>query len=66
MLRSIRWRIAVPTILLLLVTLAGLSLYLSRFVRTAYTADLRAQLLSEARLAGDALADLPGDTTPDR
>jgi len=56
--RSIRWRIAVPYIALILLAMAGLTAYLSNFVREAHLADLRNQLTAEARLAGDDLAPL--------
>ncbi len=58
MFRSIRWRIAVPYIALILLAMAGLTAYLSNFVREAHLADLRNQLTAEARLAGDDLAPL--------
>lgn len=52
---SIRWRIALPYIALMVLVLVALAVYLSGFVRALYMADLEAQLLSEARLAADAL-----------
>ncbi|MGQ9493524.1 MAG: ATP-binding protein [Anaerolineae bacterium] len=55
MFHNIRWRIAVPYILLVVLMMTGLTIYLNRFVREVYVADLRAQLLSEARLIGNAL-----------
>jgi two-component system phosphate regulon sensor histidine kinase PhoR len=55
MFRNIRWRIALPYILLVFLVMAALTVYLSRFVRDVYVADLQAQLLSEARLSADAL-----------
>ncbi|MBC7231701.1 MAG: HAMP domain-containing protein [Chloroflexi bacterium] len=55
MFHNIRWRIAIPYILLIALMMASLTLYLSRFLREVYVADVRAQLLSEARLASDAL-----------
>ena len=55
MFHNIRWRIALPYILLVLLVMAALTVYLSRFVRDVYVADLQAQLLSEARLSADAL-----------
>jgi two-component system phosphate regulon sensor histidine kinase PhoR len=55
MFHNIRWRIALPYILLIVLVMAALTVYLSRFVRDAYVADLQAQLLSEARLSADAL-----------
>jgi len=59
---SIRWRIAVPYVLLILVTMLGLGLYLSNFVRQTYLDNIEYQLLTEARLVGNVLAaDLPAD-----
>lgn len=55
MFRNIRWRIAVPYVLLVALMMASLMVYLSQFLREMYVTDLKAQLLSEARLAGDAL-----------
>ena len=56
MFRSIRWRIAIPYMILILLAMAGLAVYLSALVRDAYLGDLRAQLTAEARLVGDTLA----------
>jgi len=58
MFRSIRWRIATPYVLLILLVMGGLTVYLSHFVRSAHLSDLRNQLTAEARLAGDALAPM--------
>lgn len=55
MFRNIRWRIAVPYIILIITLMAGLALFGARFVRDMYTRDLQERLLAEARLAGDAL-----------
>ncbi len=57
MTHNIRWRIAVPYIVLVLLVLAALAVYLSAFVRELYVADLEAQLSSEARLAANALEE---------
>lgn len=57
MIHSIRWRIAVPYLLLIVGVMAGLGLYLSRFMRQTYTANLEQELSAEARLAADMLAD---------
>ncbi|MBN1954875.1 MAG: HAMP domain-containing protein [Anaerolineae bacterium] len=59
MFRTIRWRIAIPYILLILVSMLGLSIYLSSFVRDVYLEDLRAQLAAEARLISESLVELP-------
>jgi two-component system phosphate regulon sensor histidine kinase PhoR len=58
MFRSIRWRIAVPYIVLILLATAALTVYFSGFVRQTYLADLRTQLTAEARLTGEAVAPL--------
>jgi len=56
MFRSIRWRIAVPYVILILLTMVGLVAYLSDLLRDAHLADLEAKLTAEARLIEDALA----------
>jgi two-component system phosphate regulon sensor histidine kinase PhoR len=56
--RSIRWRIAVPYILLILVLALGVGVYLSRFLSQAYEAYLEEQLTDQALLAADAAAPL--------
>ena len=62
MFSSIRWRIAVPYIILILVTMLGLGLYLSSFVRQTYLEDIESQLLTEAGMIGDVVsADFSGD-----
>ncbi len=55
MFRSLRWRIAIPYLLLFVVAMGGLSLYLSDLVRESHLTDLREKLTAEARLIGDAL-----------
>ncbi|GAB4402990.1 MAG: phosphate regulon sensor histidine kinase PhoR [Anaerolineales bacterium] len=64
MIHNIRWRIALPYIVLVILVLAALAAYLSEFVRGLYIADLQAQLSSEARLAADALAEPLGRGAP--
>jgi two-component system phosphate regulon sensor histidine kinase PhoR len=56
MFQSIRWRIAIPYVLLIILTMLGLGVYLSNFMRQVYLSDLEAELISEARLAGDDLS----------
>lgn len=56
MFRSIRWRIAVPYVILILLTMVGLVAYLSDLLRDAHLADLEAKLTAEARLIEDGLA----------
>jgi len=60
MFRSIRWRIAFPYVVLILVTMLGLFVFLSNFIRKTYQDDLKTSLLNQARLVGDAVfANLP-------
>lgn len=54
MFRSVQWRIAVPFILLILVSMGALGFYLTDFVREARLDDLRDQLESEALLIKEA------------
>lgn len=56
MFRSIRWRIAVPYIVLTLLVLLGLMLIVTGRAREEHLTDLRHTLLSEARLIADAAA----------
>lgn len=58
MFRAIRWRILVPYVALIVLSMAGLTLYLSGFVRDLYLDSLRTQLLAESVLIGDALKPL--------
>ena len=58
MFRTIRWRIAVPYVVLILLATAALTVYFSGFVRQTYLADLCTQLTGEARLAGEAIAPI--------
>ncbi|HRI57402.1 MAG TPA: PAS domain-containing sensor histidine kinase, partial [Anaerolineae bacterium] len=53
MFHSIRWRIAVPYIVLTLLTLLGLTLLVTNRAREEHLADLRVTLLAEARLIAD-------------
>ncbi len=52
MFRNIRWRIAIPYLLLITLVMGGLTAYLSQLVTQAYQTALQQQLLAEARLAG--------------
>ncbi len=54
MFRSLRWRIAVPYLILILLTMGGLSIYLSDLARRSHLDDLRGKLTDDARLIGDA------------
>jgi len=60
MFRSIRWRIAVPYVALILIATLGLTFYVSDQVREARMADLEAQLLADARLLSDGVEPLLG------
>ncbi len=50
---SIRWRITVAFIVLIIVSIGGLSAYLVHFVRGNYLDNLELQLTSQAQLVGD-------------
>ncbi len=50
MLRSIQWRIAIPFVLLIIVSLGILGGYIVGIVRDTQTANLRSQLATDARL----------------
>ncbi len=58
MFHGLRWRIAVPYVVLILVATLGLTLYVSNQVQQARLADLDAQLLADARLLADSVAPL--------
>jgi two-component system phosphate regulon sensor histidine kinase PhoR len=64
MFRSIRGRIAIPYITLALLTMVGMTVYLSGFIRQAYLDGLRHQLTNEATLLSEIV--LPLLTTADR
>jgi two-component system phosphate regulon sensor histidine kinase PhoR len=57
MLRGVRWRIGIPYVLLILFTMIGLGIYLSQFARQTYQNNLETQLIAEAKLAGDVIAE---------
>jgi two-component system phosphate regulon sensor histidine kinase PhoR len=54
--RSIRWRIAVPYVLLILFVMTFMVIYLSDLVQDVYLSSLQDQLTGEAKLIGDAIA----------
>lgn len=58
MFRSIRWRIALPYVALVLLTMAGLAAYLVALVHNAYLDHLQAQLAAEARMLEDAIGPI--------
>lgn len=64
MFRSIQWRITIPFVLIVLVSMGALGLYLVDFVRDSQINSLRSQLESEARLV--AQASLPDFVTSER
>src|SRR4030042_76135 len=55
MFRSIRWRILLPYIGLILVTMLSLGIYLTSFVRQAYLKDLQSKLATEAHMIGNVI-----------
>jgi two-component system phosphate regulon sensor histidine kinase PhoR len=55
MFRSLRWRIAVLYLVLILLAMGGLAIYLSHLVRQSHLSDLEEKLTAEARLIGDAV-----------
>ena len=59
MFRSIRWRIAIPYMLLILVGMSILGIYLSTFLRRIHMDNLEERLTSQAMLIGDILSDSP-------
>ena len=61
MFSSIRWRIALPYVLLILLSMGALTGYLAALVRDTYLDNQRDQLLSEARLMADALGPALAD-----
>lgn len=56
MFRSIRWRIAIPYVVLILLLMTAVGVYLSNIVRQTYLRNLEAQLISEAIISRDSLA----------
>lgn len=54
MFHSIRWRVAITFVVLILVCMGGLSAYLLQFVRNNYFDSLRTQLIAQARLVASA------------
>lgn len=53
----IRWRIALPYVILILITMFGLGIYLSNFLRQSYLHQLNSELSAEATLASDIVAE---------
>jgi two-component system phosphate regulon sensor histidine kinase PhoR len=63
MFHSIRWRIAFLYTVLILVTMLGLGLYLSNFIRQTYMNDLKSKLTTEARMVGEVIRPLLANGT---
>ncbi len=57
MFRSIRWRIAIPYVGLIIFVMSGLVIYLSDLVRDIHLANLEDQLTSMARMVGERMTD---------
>jgi two-component system, OmpR family, phosphate regulon sensor histidine kinase PhoR len=52
---SIRWRIAIPYVILITIIMLASGIYLSSFMRQTYKNELKSELLAEARLVADNL-----------
>ncbi|HOD06339.1 MAG TPA: HAMP domain-containing protein, partial [Anaerolineaceae bacterium] len=61
MFRKIRWRIALPYILLILLLMLGLQIYLSNTIEKTYLADLESQLTVDARAVAEIVQPSWGD-----
>jgi len=61
---SIRWRIIVPYVFVVVITMLGLGIYLSGFVRDIHTNNLETTLISHARLIGDSIAPNLQEVSP--
>ncbi len=59
MLKSIRWRIAVPYILLILIITFSVGFFLNSFIHQQYQERTQENLIDQARLISDALAGHP-------
>lgn len=59
MFRSLRWRIAIPYLILILLAMGGMAVYLSDLIRQSYLEDLQGKLTAEAQLIGDAVESIP-------
>jgi two-component system phosphate regulon sensor histidine kinase PhoR len=58
MFHSIRWRIAILYVVLIMVTMLGLGIYLSNFIRQTYIDDLISKQATEARMVGEIIKPL--------
>jgi len=61
---SIRWRITIPFVLLISLSLLGLGLYISNFMRQTYLGNLEVRLTTETRMLGDVIAPMLQNGTP--
>jgi two-component system, OmpR family, phosphate regulon sensor histidine kinase PhoR len=71
MFQSIRWRIAVPFVLLILSSMIGMGVYVSNFIENIYLQDLKNQLITNAisareSLKSDFASRLPGEFLDDQ
>lgn len=55
MFQSIRWRIGIPYIILILIAMLVMGIYLSGFIQRIYQSELTNQLATEARIIGEIL-----------
>ncbi|MFN2189373.1 MAG: ATP-binding protein [Candidatus Promineifilaceae bacterium] len=65
MIRDIRWRIAIPYIILILVVLVGLAAVLSQIARNAQLDDLQNNLLVQAKVLSENIKDEVGTADVD-
>ncbi|MEJ2263247.1 MAG: ATP-binding protein [Anaerolineales bacterium] len=61
MFHSIRWRIAVPYLLLILIVMGGSGVYISNFTRRVQLQQLESELTAEARLVSDFISPIAAD-----
>ncbi|MFN2176717.1 MAG: ATP-binding protein [Anaerolineales bacterium] len=54
--QGVQWRIAIPYTVLLIVTMLGVWIYLSRFIRQIHLNNIETSLLSQSELIGDVVA----------
>ncbi len=62
--QSLRWRVALPYIILLIIALGGSSLYLSAYVRSTYLNNQQSSLLNETRALASIIAPVLQQGTP--
>lgn len=61
MFHSIRWRIAVPYLILILIVMGGAGVYISNFIRQVQLQKLEDQLTAEAALMSDFISPIAAD-----